>query len=290
MLNTELWAPQYIPDDQERAQLELARCLDVLRRARRELNFGASTALLIHGLMLPRGHTLGDDHVHVCVADQRSRSRIGGVCFHTWPYPTMVSVIPVGEAYVQIVDPVTACLQMLRYCSRQEAVVMFDMLMCRNPQQRVTSHEELREFVAQRRGFAGRETALWALNHCREGVDSPMETRLRLKLTGSGLPCPEVNIRVIHPVTREMWFLDLAYPHLFIAFEYQGELYHASRSGLRRDSRKISALQGLGWRIITITADMLNSQQGWQMLLETVTDVMRQQSRLYHVKLHVHPH
>ena len=94
-----------------------------------------------------------------------------------------------------------------------------------------------------------------------------------------------VNYPVNHPDTGEHWFLDMAYPELKIAFEYQGELYHTGREALRHDSRKLTALQGMGWRVITITADMIQSEQAWGMLLDTIIDVMRQQSRLLRVRV-----
>ena len=112
-----------------------------------------------------------------------------------------------------------------------------------------------------------------------------METRLRIGMVLSGLPCPEVNYRVMHRDTGETWFLDLAYPRLRIAFEYQGEQYHATREGLRRDSRKLTALQGLGWRMITVTADMVYLGQTWNLLLDTIHDVIRQQSRLHRLRI-----
>ena len=47
-------------------------------------------------------------------------------------------------------------------------------------------------------------------------ADSPMETRIRFALVQAGLPCPVLQ----HPVGP--YLLDLAYPDLKLAIEYDG--------------------------------------------------------------------
>ena len=271
--------------DSELAQRELEQCVAVMQRARRGIVFSSLSAWKIYGFPVPRQLLLDDCCVHACVSDQRHRSQLQGVRFQVWNHPLNIRTVQHGEYSVTVVEPFTACMQMLSYCSREEAVVMFDALICRNPHMRVLTPDELAERVRGLGSFHGCKIGRWALRYCREGVDSPMETRLRIGMVLSGLPCPEVNYRVVHRDTAETWFLDLAYPRLGIAFEYQGEQYHATREGLQRDSRKLTALQGLGWRVMTVTADMLRTAVAWTMLLDTVYDVMRQQSRLRRVRL-----
>ena len=268
-------------------QIELARCLDASHRTKQNLVFSGLSAWKIHGMYMPRVQAIIDEQMHVCVRDQRQRSQLRGVRFHVWSQSRQIRTLFIGEEVVRIVDAFTACMQMLKHLTREEAVVMFEVLICRDEFTRVMTLQELTEDFNLLGRFHGKEIGAWALSHCRASVDSPMETRLRLRMVASGLPCPEVNYRVDHPDTDETWFLDLAYPDLHIAFEYQGEQYHANREGLRRDSRKLSALQGLGWRVIVVTADMLQSEWAWGMLMDTIIDVIRQQSRLYGVRMRI---
>ncbi|MCI1868642.1 hypothetical protein [Bifidobacterium crudilactis] len=171
-------------------------------------------------------------------------------------------------------------MQMLAFCSREEAAMLFDSLMCRDPQRHMVSLGEIEGYLAGVASFRGKKNAVWALDHCREGTDSPMETRLRLRIEQSGLPRPEVNHRLMHPETHAVWYLDLAYPQRKIAIEYQGEEFHATRAGLQRDSRKIAALQGLGWAVIPITAESLSSERQWLIWMRTVKDIVAQKGGL----------
>jgi hypothetical protein len=53
-------------------------------------------------------------------------------------------------------------------------------------------------------------------------AESPMETRLRLRLVLGGLPTPEVQFPVLDDVRRRVVWLDLAYPEQRIGIEYEG--------------------------------------------------------------------
>lgn len=273
----------------EIAERELGRCIGVARRSHRELTFCSLSALKILGLPLPRHHRLSDDVSHVVIADQRMRSNISGVRFHVWNHPISTQTISLGTDvehavdHIRIVDPVTACMQMLAHCPKEECVVLFDAVMCRNSKMRLATKDELHERLDSLGKFHGCRAGRWALARSAEGVDSPMETRLRLRIVARGMPCPQVNVRVGNPDSDEFWFLDLAYPELKIGFEFQGAQFHATVEGLCRDSRKISALQGLGWRIVPVTAEMLKSERDRALLFATIDRIMALQRSQLHV-------
>jgi very-short-patch-repair endonuclease len=90
----------------------------------------------------------------------------------------------------------------------------------------------------------------------------------------SRFPQPFVNFKVHHPHTRENWLVDLAYPQLKIAIEYQGAEFHTSKESLCKDSRKISALQGLGWSVIPVTSDDVFIQEHWDRFVDTLRAVI----------------
>lgn len=85
-------------------------------------------------------------------------------------------------------------------------------------------------------------------------AESPMESRARMALHLAGLPPPAVQ----HPVTARgnRYRLDLAYPHVRLAIEYDGE-EHRSQRRARRDLVREAALTALGWYILRFDADVV---------------------------------
>ncbi|MDP9392422.1 MAG: endonuclease domain-containing protein [Actinomycetota bacterium] len=86
-------------------------------------------------------------------------------------------------------------------------------------------------------------------------AESPQETRLRLLLQHAGLPTPVAQFRVFDSegfVAR----VDLAYPNLRIAIEYDG-LWHGERRGFLDDRRRLNRLSAAGWVVLHVTVDDL---------------------------------
>ena len=73
---------------------------------------------------------------------------------------------------------------------------------------------------------------LWEL--ARLAPSPPPESWTRLLLIEQGFPLPEVNFSILSPVGRELYRLDLAWPQLRIAVEYDG---HAVQPGRRSTTR-----------------------------------------------------
>ncbi len=120
---------------------------------------------------------------------------------------------------------------------------------------RWTTHERLHDEVAglaRRRGIV---RARDALRMIRPGVDSPMETRVRLLIVDAGLPCPEVGVNVIDHTGAWLARPDLSYPRP----EDRDRVRRrppphrpaavAPRPVPRRD------LRDTGWIVIPLTAD-----------------------------------
>jgi hypothetical protein len=91
-----------------------------------------------------------------------------------------------------------------------------------------------------------------ALPRVRVGSASRPETWTRLILVDAGLPEPVLNIDVFH---GEVWIarVDLAYPDLMIAVEYEGEHHLRDPEQWARDLERYDALAEAGWRVIRIT-------------------------------------
>jgi hypothetical protein len=90
-------------------------------------------------------------------------------------------------------------------------------------------------------------------------AESPQESRLRMVLTLAGLPpVPQHVVR-----TDDGTFVarvDLAYPDLRIAIEYDG-LWHADGEQFRKDRRRLNALVAAGWIVLHVTAGDLHHPQ-----------------------------
>jgi len=68
----------------------------------------------------------------------------------------------------------------------------------------------------------GAKLARRAARYVRDGVDSAMETRLRMLIVLAGLPTPQVNFILRHPDGSWWMRFDLCYPSLKLIFEYDG--------------------------------------------------------------------
>lgn len=81
--------------------------------------------------------------------------------------------------------------------------------------------------------------------------DSRPETWLRLTIIDAGNPVPAANHEVFH---RGVWIarVDLAYPELRIAIEYEGE-HHLDPEQWSRDIARIERLVEAGWRVLRVT-------------------------------------
>lgn len=84
-------------------------------------------------------------------------------------------------------------------------------------------------------------------------AESPMESRSRLVLVLRRLPRPELQYRVFDEFGAFIARLDMVYPRLKLAMEYDGRGHlevwqHAS------DARRLNALEAAGWSVLRFTA------------------------------------
>lgn len=69
------------------------------------------------------------------------------------------------------------------------------------------------------------------------------------------LPVPESQVWVYLEELGEWVRLDLAYPHLKICVEYDGEEFHTEPEDKERDERRRDALRRAGWIVIVVRKD-----------------------------------
>lgn len=93
-----------------------------------------------------------------------------------------------------------------------------------------------------------------AAAYVRDGVDSPMETRLRLLIVLSGLPEPEVNFKLCGPNGRVRRRFDLYYAGVRLIIEYDGRQHAEDTDQWTSDLARREELDDAGYRLIVVTA------------------------------------
>ena len=83
-----------------------------------------------------------------------------------------------------------------------------------------------------------------------------METRARLVMVRAGLPEPQLNRDVHHPVTGE-WLgrPDFVWQEQRVIAEFDGDHHRSDRAQWQADIVRKRLLEDAGWRVIIYTAD-----------------------------------
>lgn len=96
-----------------------------------------------------------------------------------------------------------------------------------------------------------------ALTRIRPHVASRTETWTRLTLVDAGLPEPAINFHVYEQTGRFVACVDLAYPDLKIAVEYEGLHHLLDEHQWTKDIDRYERLAAAGWVVIRVTKDEL---------------------------------
>lgn len=154
---------------------------------------------------------------------------------------------------LEVSHPYVTLLELAGVLEHDDLVIAIDSLIARRP--RVTG-AALEGIVAAAESYFG----LWgavplrrALADARPNTDSPGETRTRLLLGRAGFPEPVINLPVPDPHSGQLRYLDMAYPELRIAVEYDGDYHRRSKNQWRQDQARKDSLASAGWDIRTLT-------------------------------------
>ncbi|MFG3576701.1 endonuclease domain-containing protein [Micromonospora chersina] len=150
--------------------------------------------------------------------------------------------------------PVTTALRTAfdlgRQAPRVDALVGVEALLHR----RVVKLPALRAYAAERAGWPGLPLLREVLALAEPLSESPMETRLRLLLLDAGLGPLTAQHDVHDARGRFIARVDLAWPALRVAVEYDGD-HHRERAHFRQDIARLNALRAAGWLVVRFTAD-----------------------------------
>jgi hypothetical protein len=228
-----------------------ARCCEIAPALPPGSVFCHVTALVLLGIDVPLGIDATSD-LHVLVPPGTTPPRRRGVVAHRGPVPAADDLR--GRNGVPILAADAAWVQLGAHLTLREVMVLGDALTRRTRPWCSPAMLEVRVagLPARTRGVRRLREAVALV---RAGTDSCMESRLRWLIVRAGLPCPVVNTLVRGPQGEVVAMPDLAYPALKIAIEYDGDVHRTDKRTWRRDIARRQALEALGWRMITCTAD-----------------------------------
>ena len=202
------------------------------------------TAAWLYGADVRRADDL-DVHVS-CPRGGRVRPRKGLIVSQETLEPGDIRMVN----GVRITTPVRTVFDCLRFLRGEDGVVVADAL----THLRRTSVEAIRGYFAAKRGLRNLRIGAALVDQIEPKSESPMETRVRLRLVAGGLPRPEAQWGVRNAGGGFVARLDLAYPAKKVAVEYDGAWHWKQR---RRDDRRRDAARKLGWTVIVVSADDL---------------------------------
>jgi very-short-patch-repair endonuclease len=224
---------------------------DYTPRLRVGQRFSHTTALALWGAPLP---ARVEKDIHVTTPGRQRRVRTVGVIGHRAATATAAERggVPVSPA-------ATAFLESASILTLDELVAVGDYLIL-DPRQLdpadfrpYVPHAVLLSAVRQtrRRGIV---RAREAAELVRPGVESPMETRLRLLVGRAGLPEPVCGYALRLQRDVHIGYFDLAWPTHRVIVEYDGDQHRTSVSQYERDIVRFERATEAGWRVIRVRA------------------------------------
>ena len=151
------------------------------------------------------------------------------------------------NGFGRVTSPVRTMIDLARLEPLDVAVPLIDALLRLSR----VSAEEVRTAAVEHRGARGVRRVPHVLALCDAGAESPRESTLRLTLVLAGLPRPVTQYVVRDATGRFVSRVDLAWPHLRVALEYDGA-HHDSPDRIRRDRARLNALRRCGWTVLVV--------------------------------------
>ena len=132
-----------------------------------------------------------------------------------------------------------------------ELIVLGDALVRRtNPLSTLSAMANVIDKTHKMKGLA---RARAALPRCRTRTDSNQESRLRLLLEDAELAVPTVN-HLVYDGETFIAMVDLSYPDLKIAIEYDGDVHRTKQLTWSKDIDRRESLRAHGWIVLVVEA------------------------------------
>ena len=228
----------YLPSDAEITPVE--RALAALEHCGPTAFASHHTAAQYWGLWAP-----DDPDIHISGVKGTLLTKATGVRRHE----AHVDAEAVRRGPIRVASPVQVFLGLAKWIGLVDLVTLGDSILHKG----LATRDELVGRAAQWSGHGARK-ARQAADLVREGVDSPMETRLRMLIVLAGLPEPVVN-HVLHHEDGSWWMrFDLSYPGLRIAIEYDGRQHAEDPVQWQRDIDRREDMDRIDWRLLVVRA------------------------------------
>jgi hypothetical protein len=222
----------------------------------------AITQLLSYGAH-PVPH---NDQTHITVPEHGDRLRRKGVKSHLGQEGarrTIRTGIPASTPEQTFIDLAAFGVNLV------DLVVLGDAML----KAKLTTVPILMTAIESWAGY-GTRFALRAARLMREGVDSPMETRLRLLIVSAGMPEPTVNVIVRGEDGSWRMRFDLCYLDQRLLVEYDGRKHADSTEQWERDIYRREELDRMDYRLLIVTSRGVYDEP--QRTLERVRDALRE--------------
>lgn len=193
-----------------------------------------------------------NDHaIHIVTRRQQDRARRAGVVAHRSRQSFLETIEVDG---LLVTSPAQTFVHVGVDLPRpDDVVVLGDAMMRRaNP---LTTPAELADIARRTHKVKGIVQARDQIARMRPNTDSVMETRTRLLLVDSNLPCPSVNEVVTLDDGTYVKRVDMLYRRHKVAIEYDGDHHRTDRAQWRDDVRRRRWLETLGWTVIVVVAE-----------------------------------
>ncbi|WP_241963665.1 endonuclease domain-containing protein [Gordonibacter sp. 28C] len=146
----------------------------------------------------------------------------------------------------------------------------------------LASVRDVRDFMSRNTSLDGARKVARILRYVADGSASPRETKQALVLGlphargGYGLGIPRMNYEVrANPAARALtgksfFRCDLCWPEAKLDVEYQSRWAHEGEAKRLEDSRRTNALAAMGWKVVCITNDELDSLAATDAIANTI--------------------
>jgi hypothetical protein len=218
------------------------RAHTIMKRLPAATHLSHHTAVRLWGAVPP-----DSGEIHVSMPSRETRCRRAGVAAHLGTASAQTTIcdgLPVSTPVQAFLDLASIGVNLVDLVIAGDSLVKANNL---DPQQ----------FVAAAAEYQGRNArrARRAASLVRAGVDSPMETRVRLLIVLAGLPEPQVNMIVRIANGKWRWRFDLCYPEYKLIIEYDGRQHAYDAEQWSNDLERREGLDQEGWRILIVISE-----------------------------------
>lgn len=164
----------------------------------------------------------------------------------------------------------------------------------------LVSARTLRDFALRNPSIDGAQSVARVVPYLADGSASPRETKQALVLGlphrygGYGLGIPRMNYSVkassaARALTGKSYFrCDLCWPEAKLDVEYQSRWAHEGEASRIKDSRRANALASMGWTVVGVTNDELDSLVAIDAIADTIRRRLGKRSQVrvgdYHTR------